>query len=56
MKVKLLATRAQYRSLREALDTTRRGTKFIKVEREALDKILLDHSRILAVVDYEDME
>lgn len=56
MKLKLHLTDAQFRTLHTALDTARSTTKEIKVPREALAALLLDHSALVARVGDANLE
>jgi len=47
----LACTQEQFEGLHAALDHTRRSTQTIKVSREALSNLLMDHSELLAIVD-----
>ncbi len=39
-------TQEQFEAIHEAVDGTRKGSQFIKVPREALVNLLLDHARL----------
>lgn len=39
-------TQDQFESIHSAVDGTRKGTEFVKVPRQALVNLLLDHTRL----------
>lgn len=56
MKVQLTCTLDQYHHLGVAANGTKRGAKTVKVDRQALMNLIIDHGRVLARVRPEELE
>jgi len=50
--ITLTTTQDQFESLHEALHKTRQTSETVKVEREALRRLLVDHAQLLQRVDH----